>query len=168
MTLESILTSRSRCLRWRRRPLRPKFKSHCRTSLRASKPVEPVMVSSTVWATNWKKRRTNKEQTWSSNQRVENTAFTIVETSRCRKFPKFYSFMSFHDKIHPDNPGQSRRSKEARARVEELMESLKSMLTSEVWLPWSTWSQFSREKWTKLPSFIPKMNERNPMFMSQQ
>lgn len=36
MTLGSILTSRSRCLRWRRRPLRPRFKSHCRTSLRAS------------------------------------------------------------------------------------------------------------------------------------
>ncbi len=157
LTCRSVLTSRSRRLRSRRRPLRPRFKLHCRTSLRASN-----RWNLSWWArqferhepTNWTKTRTkNKEQTWSS-ERVENIAFkTFQEMLQCRKFTMFHEFS------RQDSTRQSRRSKEARARVEELMESLKSMLTSEVWLPWSTWSQFSWEKWTELPSSLENVWE---------
>ena len=158
LELESILTSRSRCLLWRRRPLRPRFKSHCRTSLRASNR----------WNLSWwarqLERRTEKKNKQRTHVKFESTSgkYSFHDCWNVA-MPKIPKVLKFHEFSRQDSPRQSRRSKEARARVEELMESLKSMLTSEVWLPSSTWSQFSWEKWTKLPNSFENVWETKLM-----
>ena len=79
MTLESILTSRSRCLRWRRRPLRPRFKSHCRTSLRASN-----RWNLSWWARQFE-RRTEKKEEQTKNKREVRINEWKIQLSRLLK-----------------------------------------------------------------------------------